>query len=110
MRRDIQAPNSGAQSLQTAVARDHPVETRSHALQSIIKSGRAVVVAPLITGGYQASTLIATGQYLAALKCAGAAGLAFLLLTVALELADAFVDFRRKKQLAKLRDGETYKE
>lgn len=63
------------------------------------------MVAPLITGGYQSATLIATGQYLAALQCAAAAGLAFLLLTVFLVLADAFVEFIRKRQTAKVNDG-----
>ena len=101
MREDIQAPDAGQCSLQKVeVAGEHSLETRSHSLKNIIRSGRAVVVAPLITGGYQASTLIATGQYLAALKCAGTAGLAFFVLTAFLELADAFVEFMRKRQAA----------
>lgn len=102
MRRDIQAPDSGKNHLQEVKgAGEPPPENRSHTLKNIIRSGRAVVVAPLITGGYQASTLIATGQYLAALKCAAAAGAALLVLTIFLELADAFSGFMRKRQAEK---------
>ena len=105
MGRDIQAPDSGRNHLQEVkVAGESPPENRSHTLKNIIRSGRAVVVAPLITGGYQASTLIATGQYLAALKCAAAAGGALLVLTIFLELADAFSGFMRKRQAERASD------
>ncbi|HEX8502536.1 MAG TPA: hypothetical protein VF659_18280 [Pyrinomonadaceae bacterium] len=105
MRGDIQAPDSGKNHLQEVKGTgEAPPENRSHTLRNVIRSGRAVVVAPLITGGYQASTLIATGQYVGALKCAAAAGGALLVLTIFLELADAFVEFMRKRQVAKARD------
>jgi len=105
MREELQAPDSGKNHLREVKRSvERPSQNHSHALQNIIRTGRAVVVAPLITGGYQSATLIATGQYLAALKCAGAAGAAFLLLTVFLELADAFIEFTRKRQTAKVKD------
>ena len=105
MGKDIQAPDSAKNHLQGLKGTGQPPpENRSHTLKNIIRSGRAVVVAPLITGGYQASTLIATGQYLAALQCAAAAGGAFLVLTTFLELADAFVEFMRKRQADKVSD------
>jgi hypothetical protein len=105
MREDIQAPDSGKNHLQVVKgAGESPPEGHSHTLKNIIRSGRAVVVAPLITGGYQASTLIATGQYLAALKCAAAAGGALLVLTIFLELADGFVEFMKKRRAGKTGD------
>ena len=108
MREELQAPDSGKSQLREVKrAVERSPQNHSHTLQNIIKSGRAVVVAPLITGGYQSATLIATGQYLAALKCAGAAGLAFLLLTVFLVLADAFVEFIKKWQTVKINDGDS---
>ena len=98
MGRDVQAPDTGEkQSQEVKGTGDLPPENRSHTLKNIIRSGRAVVVAPLITGGYQTSTLIATGQYVAALKCAATAGGALLVLTIFLELADAFSEFMRKR-------------
>jgi hypothetical protein len=51
-----------------------------------------IIVAPLIAGAYQVPTLISTGQYLAAIKCATVAGLAFLILAGALALADMSVN------------------
>ena len=60
----------------------------SQTLRSIIRSARLIIVAPLITGGYQTSTLLSTGQYLSALKCAAASGAAFVTLTIALAIAD----------------------
>ena len=108
MREELQAPDSGKVQLREVKrTAAHPPQNHSHTLQNIIKSGRAVVVAPLITGGYQSATLIATGQYLAALQCATAAGLAFLLLTVFLVLADAFVEFIKKRQTLKISDGDS---
>lgn len=107
MRVDIQAPDAGKHSMQEAgIAKGRPPKTRSHALKSIIGSGKTLIVAPLIAGCYQSSTLIATGQYLAAIKCAGAAGLAFLLLAVFLELADAFVGLVWKRQTVDKMDSE----
>lgn len=105
MGEDIQAADLNKNHLQEVKgAGEPPPENRSHTLKNIIRSGRAVVVAPLITGGYQAATLIATGQYVAALKCAAAAGGALLVLTIFLELADAFSEFMRKRQAAKVSD------
>jgi hypothetical protein len=101
MRGEIQAQDSGERSLQVKKAARAPsLKSRPHALKNIVKSGKTLIIAPLIAGCYQSSTLIATGQYWPAVLCAGAAGLAFLLLAVSLELADAFVEFLLKKQAA----------
>ena len=99
MRRELRAADSGKRSLQhSPTGRGQPAQTRPHALKNIVRSGKTLIVAPLIAGCYQSSTLIATGQYLAAIMCAGAAGAAFLLLAISLELVDVFVDFMWKRQ------------
>jgi len=54
-----------------------------------------VIVAPLIASAYQISTLIATGQYLAAIKSSLTASATFLLLAGSLCLADRFSDILR---------------
>jgi hypothetical protein len=102
----LRAPDSGKRSLQASPnGRGQPAETRPHALQNIVRSGKTLIVAPLIAGCYQSSTLIATGRYLAAIMCAGAAALAFLLLAISLELVDVFVDFMWKRHTtAKVND------
>lgn len=108
MRGNIQARGAGGQHLKEIKrASRQPAKTRSHALKSIIGSGKTLIVAPLIAGCYQSSTLIATGQYLAAIKCASAAGFAFILLAVSLELADALVDFVWKRQAVAKTKGQS---
>ena len=107
MSEHVQAPDSTRHPLQERQSiKGQSLKTRPHALKSIIRSGKTLIIAPLIAGCYQSSTLIATGQYLAAIMCAGAAGLAFLLLAVALELADTFVEFLWKRQTAAKMNGE----
>jgi len=60
----------------------------SETLTNIIKSARMVIVAPLIASAYQIPTLIATGQYFAAVKSSLTASTTFLLLAGSLFLAD----------------------
>lgn len=69
------------------------LEVKSTTLANIIKSARMIIVAPLIAGAYQVPTLIATGQYLTAIKSSLAASATFLLLYGSLLLADIVADF-----------------
>jgi hypothetical protein len=64
------------------------LEQKSHTLAGIIKSAKMLIVSPLVAGAYQIPTLIYLGQYWSAIKCATVAALTFLILTMALSLAD----------------------
>lgn len=75
--------------------------TQSSTLSNIIKSARVLIVAPLITGASQASTLISIGQYSSALKCAAISGAATMILVSSLALADLIVDFIERKQVSR---------
>jgi hypothetical protein len=70
-------------------------EVKSQTLVQIIKSARMIIVAPLVAGAYQIPTLISTGQYLAAIKCASVASITFLILAVSLRIADLVTSWRR---------------
>ena len=85
----LQRPTHDKRSIRaTYRSRRKPLEAGSHTLTGIIRSAKILIVAPLVAGAYQISTLIYLGQYWSAIKCATVAALTFLILTTALFVAD----------------------
>lgn len=69
-------------------------KTESSILRGVIKQAKSIVVVPLVAGAMCSTTLLSNGQYIFAIECTLASGIATIILVTTIYVADRILDIK----------------